>query len=713
MTTPLRSPVWYRVADLRPRLREHARIHRHQYRGQTWYVLQNRASGHFHRFSPETHRIVGLMDGRRTMQQLWEAAVEQLGDKAPTQDDLLRLLAQLHEAEVLQADATPDIDGTLARRRRQRRGWVQLLHLLSWKIPLVDPDAWLRRLAPVVRPFLGVTGVLLWCAAVFPALVLLAMHWRDLTHDAADHFVSVQNVAVLWALFPVLKLLHELGHAAVTRAFGGEVHELGLTFLLFTPVPYVDASSSWGFPEKWRRIAVGAAGMAVELAVAAGATYVWLLTESGVIRAAAFSTIFIAGLSTVLVNANPFLRFDGYYMLADWLETPNLAPRARGYIGYLCQRYVLGRRGADVPEATAGERVWFLAYAVASCVCRIAAVIAVTVALAHVSVWLAAAFVAVATAGMVAIPAVRGVAFLVASPLLRGVRGRAVAIAAAGVVTVLYVLAVAPVPYRSRAEGVIWVPEEALLRSEVEGFVQRVLVPPGRRVEKGDALLQLRDAAIDARIEELEARRRELLRRHDEQYSSDRLAVQVLRQEIAYVEQSLADARQRARELTVRAPVPGTFVAATPEDLAGRLVKQGELLAYIVEVDRVTVRTVVAQGDIDLVRHRTLDVQVRLAERLSQPVPGTVRRVVPTASERLPATALGTEGGGALPIDPRDTRGVTALGRVFQLDIELPNTSRHVNVGGRAYVRFDHGHLPLAHQGYRRLRQLLLARWDA
>jgi putative peptide zinc metalloprotease protein len=192
----------------------------------------------------------------------------------------------------------------------------------------------------------------------------------------------------------------------------------------------------------------------------------------------------------------------------------------------------------------------------------------------------------------------------------------------------------------------------------------------------------------------------------------DRVKAQMAADELAYVERSLAEARRRVDELTVTAGCDGTFVVAVPEDLPGRFVKRGDLVGYVMDFGSITIRTVVPQAEIDLVRYQTRAVHARLAERLGDSVPGVVRRVVPAASENLPAMALGAEGGGKLAVDPRDDRGVRALERVFQVDVELQETARHVNVGGRAFVRFDHGQASLARQWYRRLRQLFLARFD-
>jgi putative peptide zinc metalloprotease protein len=713
-TRPLFSAAWHRVAGLRPRLRGHAQIHRQQLRGETWYVLEDRVGQRFLRFTPQAWELIGRMDGTRSAEELWNLACERMGDAAPTQAELIAVLAQLHAADVLQTERTPDAAEILERgeRRRWLRLRSRLLGLFSWRIPLVDPERALERLLPLARPLVGWRGALVWLAVVLPAGLLLAVYWRDLAHGSFDQLLSAQNAVAFWVLFVVLKALHELGHAVVTKAYGGEVHDMGVLFLVFTPVPYVDASAAWKFPEKWRRIAVGAAGMAVELFAAALALYVWLAAEPGLVRTLAFDAVLIAGVSTVLFNANPLLRFDGYYMLSDWLEIPNLRARASRWVGYLALRHLLGGE-VERPRTARGEPRWLVAYAVASFAYRAVVVAAILWFLGRLHLYLAVVFAALVAVAWIAAPVGRGVAFLLWSPRLERVRGRAIAVTATGVGAVLALLCLVPLPQRSRAEGVIWVPDEALVRAGVGGFVEAVVAEPGARVRAGETLFVLRDAALAARAAELEARVRELRARHDLHAATQRVKAQMFDDALRYAEHDLADARRRVAELRLTARRDGSFVVAAPEDLPGRFVEQGELVGYVVDPDVVTVRGVVPQSAIDLVRFDTEAVHVRLAERLADSIPGVVRRVVPGASGDLPTAALGSDGGGSLPVDPSDGRGVTSLERVFQVDVELARSPRWVNVGGRAYLRFDHGRAPLARQWARQLRQLFLSRLDA
>jgi putative peptide zinc metalloprotease protein len=677
-------------------------------------VLQDLSTERFHRFSPAAYFIIGLMDGRRTVEEIWDLAADRLGDEAPTQDEMIHLLSQLHGADVLQCDVPPDTAELLQRQQRQqRRRWQnRLFSVFAWRFPLFDPERFLTRFFPVVRPFVGWFGALLWIGVVGPAVLLAGVHWADLARDVADRVLAPQNLILLWLAFPVVKMLHEFGHAFAVKAFGGEVHDMGVMLLVLSPIPYVDASAAWAFREKRHRVLVGAAGMIVELFIAALALFVWLSAEPGTVRAVAYNVIFIAGVSTLLFNGNPLLNFDGYYILADLLEIPNLRSRSTAYLKYLCERYLFGRQEAEPPEATPGERAWFIVYGISAFVYRIFIMLAITLFIAGEFFVVGMLLAVMAAIGWALLPLLRGASFLLTSPRIRRVRTRAVAVTAALVAAVVGIVALVPVPVRSRAEGVIWIPEESFVRAGTDGFVDRVVAQPGSRVQRGDVLIVCRDPSLSTEVLVLEARFRELQARYTEQRVKDRVKAEMLREEIDHVGDRLARARERAAELIIRSHAEGTFVAPLAADLPGRFIRQGELLAYVIDVKTLTVRTVVSQADIDLVRQWTRGVDVRLAERLAESLPAVIKRAVPGASEQLPSMALGSQGGGQIAIDPTDSRGVRAMQKVFQVDLELPAPSRVVSVGGRVYVRFDHGREPLLAQWYRWTRQLFLARFN-
>ena len=715
MSESLFSPSWYRVANLKPRIRAHARILRQSFRGEVWFVLQDQAAERSHRFTPAAHHFIGLMDGERTVQQIWDAASVHLGDEAPTQEDAIRLLGQLHAADALLCDVPPDSMEVFRRyERHERMRWRRRLWTpLALRFPLFDPDRFLRRTMPLVEPLFSWFGVLVWLLVVGTGAVLAASHWKDLTENITDRVLDPANLLLLWFVYPVVKTLHELGHAYATRRWGGEVHEIGLMLLVFSPVPYVDASSAWGFRDKRKRMVVGGVGIAVELFLGALALFVWLMVEPGMVRAVAYNVMLISGVSTLLFNGNPLLRFDGYYVLADAIEIPNLGARSNTYLGYLFQRYVLGIKTAESSAHSNGERAWMVVYGITSFFYRIfiSFVIITFIAGKFFVIGILLAIWALVT--QVLMPMGKSMSFLFKSPNVQRKRGRALATTLVLLLAAGGLLFMVPAPSWTRTEGVIWVPEEAQVRAGADGFLVRLLVPPGSEVRKGQPLIQADEPFLATRVAVLESQLTELQAKYYALVTSDRVQAAMVREEIIASQANLKRARERVDGLVFRSPGDGRFIVPNADDLPGRFITKGQLVGYVVDQPRqLTARVALLQDDIALVRQDTRSVEVMLAGWDARPVPARIRREVPGASAQIPTAALGTAGGGPIAVDPRDEQGVTTLRQVFQLELSLPPEVRSEYLGARVYVRFEHAEQPVGVQVYRAFRRLLLRQFN-
>jgi len=706
------SDNWYRVAALRPQLLPQVRITRQRFRGRAWYVLQDRSSGRTHRFTPATYALIDGMDGTRSVDKLWNDLAESLGDHAPTQDDVIRLLYQLHAADVLQIDALPDLGEAMERRRKQIRSkWMQSIgNPMALRFALWDPQRFLDTTWPWVRWLFGPLGLLLWLVVVAAAALQALQHWGELTENIADRVLAMENLLLLWISYPLVKFLHEMGHAYALKRGDGEVHEMGLMFLVFAPVPYVDASASAAFRSKWQRIGVSSAGILVELFLAALAMFVWLAVEPGATRAIAFNVMLIGGVSTILFNANPLLRFDGYYMLADYLEIPNLAQRSNKYLAYLIKRYIYGAEHADSPGYQRGERGWMLFYAPVSWCYRLTVMLGIALFVAAEYFFFGVILALWSVSLMLVVPATKGVLFVLRNAELDRHRRRALASTFGTLAAMILFAAVVPLPHWSNSEGIVWVSPNAEVRAGSSGFAVQMLAQPGSTVRAGEPLLQLDDIDLRAERDSLRARVEQLRVQYAMQRYDDRLQSELTRQELEAEQSALARVEHRIGELLVLAGRDGTWMVPNASDADGKYHAQGALLGYVVSGALDTVRVVVAQEDIDLVRQDTRAVAVKLVDRPRETIRAAVTREVPGGSDELPGKALTLDGGGRFATDPRDPGGLKTLVRTFQFDLLLETTAGDLAFGTRAHVRFEHSPAPLGAQVYRRLRQLLLSR---
>lgn len=714
MARRLFSSSWHSVAELRPRLAPQARMTRHVYRAQVWFVVQDQSGGKFHRLTPGAHALVMRMDGVRSVQSLWEEANTSGSGEICTQDELVELLVQLHAADLLQADTTPDSAVLFERRRKKRlqtfKQWV--LNPMSIKIPLLDPDPLLARWAPRLAWCFGRWGLALWLAVVVPAAILAVQNWQALTTNMSDRVLSSSNLLVMALVFPLVKIAHELGHGLAARVWGGAVHQMGVMLLVFAPVPYVDASSSASFASKYRRAVVAAAGMLVELFLAAIALYLWLLIEPGVVRAVAYNVMLIAGVSTLVVNGNPLLRYDGYFILCDLIEMPNLAQRGQKYLAWLWDCKIFGVHDQDPPAESRSERRWLQAYTPLAWCYRVLVTVSIILFIGGQFFIFGTLLALWGAFSLVGMPLWKAYRHVVGSPGLQRRRARAIRISLGIATTVLVVAFLLPMPLRTRAEGVIWLPDQSMLYAGGGGFFQRWLVEPGQRVMKGMPLFILEDellatelAVAQGKVDEAEARLRA------DQFDNPVKGAVAARQ-LEQEQEGLRRMEERAQKLIGYAEADGVLVAArTPADMPGQYFKKGELVGYVLEKKDLIARVAVQQDDIDLVSNRYREVRLRLAESVGDTHGATVLRAVPGGTNELPTAALGIPGGGNIPTAPDDAQGVKTLQRVFFLDVQLAAGVLPAAFGERVFARFEHGYEPLGIQGLRRLRQLFLSRF--
>jgi len=708
------SQSWHNAAQLRPKLLPHARIYPHTYRGQRWFVLQDSTGGRYHRLSPGAYVLVSRMDGVQTVQELWDEACRVGGDGIPTQDEVVELLMQLHSNDLLHCDVTPDTAELFERySKRKKQKWKQwITQPTSLKIPLLNPDDFLTRWVHRLAWIFTLKGAFIWLAVVLPALLLAFQHWKELTLNLSDHVLSTSNLLVLALVYPLVKAVHELGHGFATKVWGGSVHEMGLMFLIFAPVPYVDASAASTFRSKHRRAIVGAAGMLAEVFLAGLAMYVWVLVEPGVVRAVAFNVMLIAGVSTVIVNGNPLLRYDGYYILSDLIEIPNLGQRGQRYLTYLSDKYLFGAKELEAPDETLSEKRWLVGYTITSWFYRIFVTVSIILFIAGEFFIFGVLLAIWAAFGLFVMPVWKSLKHLQESPTLHRYRARAIKLSFTLLAVVLVFGLFVPMPLRTQTEGVVWLPDQSLVRAGVNGTFLHWLVEPGTLVQKGTALLVMDDPLLKTELAVAEAKVAEAQARYNVEHFIHPVESDVLLQQLEHEQKTLESVSQRFQKLTVYSEVDGVLTVPKSQDMDGQYFKKGELLGYLMDREQLIARVAVTQENIDLVKNRLESVEIRFADSIPDEYAVKVLRETPSGLDELPTAALSQNGGGHIPVDPNDSKGLKTLERIFFVDLSLPVDAVPGTFGGRIYVRFDHIGEPLLQQFYRRIRQLFLSKFN-
>jgi len=709
------SESWHRVASQRIALSPGVRVRRQTFRGERFYVLEDPLSNQFFRLRPAAYEFVARLRRNRTVDEAWQECLERFPDEAPGQEAALRLLGQLYQANLLHYDRATDTETLFQRykKRTQRELKSRLTNIMFFRVPLVDPDRFLVWAMPIVKPFLGQLGLLIWLVVVTLGLKTLAENWTAAL-DQYQGVLAPANLPFLYLALIVLKSLHELGHAFFCRRYGGEVHTLGVLFMIFTPVPYVDVTSSWGFRARWQRVVVGLGGMLVELFVAAIAVFVWANTGPGTLHGIAYNVMFIASVSTLLFNLNPLLRFDGYYILSDLLGIPNLAQLANRQLRHVFEHHLFGVKPAQSPARTRTEASWLFTYGITSGAYRLFVFAGILLAIADRYLLLGILMLATCAVAWVATPLVRLVRYLGASPRLDRVRPRAIAVVVGLTVLVIAPFAFIPFPNTFTAIGIIQAVDRSRVVTESAGRLEQVVADVRQPVRRGDVLLELANPELDHSLEATQAALTEVDARLRQTLTGQIANRQPLEARRAVLADQKARLEQQVADLRVTARLDGLWSAPGVHELIGRWLPRGSPLGLVLNPARFEFVAVVQQTDADrLFRTELASAQIRLHGQTADSIDVEQLRIVPGDSRTLPTPILGWLGGGDIPTEKEDREGRRTSEPFFEVRASLPSSGPVKLADGQSgRMRFRLPPQPILQQGWRRLRQLLQQRYQ-
>lgn len=693
---PLFSAQWHRVSDVRPRLASDVTVSRHVYRGRTAYVLHGRATAASHRLDGASFELVDRLDGDISVRQLWERAIVERDKDAPTQDEWIALLAELHAAELIVVDQRVAEEKLFDRRERHRitERRQRYLNPLYLRFALHDPNKWLTHLTSLAKCVFSRGAGLLWLTLILWALTSVISHAEQLWGALSNaSLMSTQNTVLFLLIYPPLKLLHEFAHALALKRAGGDVHETGIALMVLLPLPYVDASASAMFADKYDRMLVSAAGILVELACAAIGVLLWANT-GGSLQAIGLMMFMVGGISTVLLNGNPLLKFDGYYLLADWIEIPNLASRSRRTVlGFL--RSLVS--GAPTPPARGEDRIekiWLHAYGVLSAIYRTLLMLSIAWMLSERWFLLGAALAIFILIVSLIMPVWRTGSALIKDSVYRS--GRSVLLAGAVPLLLIMMFLWVPIPHANVVPGVVWIPDEAVIRVSSECDIVEIFTKPGQQVSKGDTLFSCVDSQAQARLHELVARVDELRVRRAGAAARDALELSTLDAELRASEAALDDIRERISATTQTAQLDGLFDVVDTSELLGRSLARADVVGYVIPPVMRTVRMAIAEQWVARFDNDLESVQLRVSEANDQArtYDTTVLRRTPKASRVVTSAALSTFGGGLHTADPNGD-GTQLKEAVFDVELEWPEEAMPALVGASVGVRLVYSPTPL------------------
>ncbi len=690
-----------------PAIRRDLRFTPHLQHNELWYAVEDRANGRFLRMGWQEYAAAMQFDGTKDAQAIIEAASAMDETFKLTEADISQLLVWLTRVGFLVQPQTSNV----------RRPDPEILSSRSIWDPLGARFALIKgihveQIARLLQPLASLPAAIGVGILAFVATICVVVNSTEFFETTSKLFVAEGRVwwIVAWLL---LKIVHELGHAITAVRAGSPIRSAGISFFFFAPVPYIDVSDLWSISNRWQRILCSAGGILFEIAIASIAVFVAFLAESESLRYLACAIATTGTITTLAFNANPFVRFDGYYILSDLLQKSNLWSDGQSAIKGMVHRILhpLSKRQDPIPPA-------MLAFGLVCAFNRFLMLLGIT--LWALIVWQGYGLLIIGWAAY---------AWFI-SPWLKA--RKAAAASAANqtttsetslwrkwwqpltVTAVIAVAMLAPSPIQPSIPGVVVFRDPTIVRCQSEGTLVRVYVNELDRVHEGDliavfenpqllqtlALKQLEVSTADETISVMRAR-------------GELAALQAEQAKLFALKEQVLQLEKDASDLEVRAEVDGTILANDLKRQIGRNFKPGEPLTMITQPDSIEVKLSASQQEHESIKS-SQGKEVHIAGLGSQNCDGTIELIDWRGSETLDEPALAATYGGPITVvigsKATDQGGLKLPAPRFEVRVKIPReTSQFLVPGQLAWARVPGGSTSL----FGLFERWMKKKWDA
>ena len=719
---------------LKLRMRPDLLIRSQQVAGRDCWVVKDPVALKYFHLRQQEHAILQMLDGRTSLEEIKRRFERAFAPLRMSLEQLQAFLGWLHGSGLVVSDAPGQGDELKSRGDRQRRlaRAQAAIGVLAIRFPGIDPQGLLRRLYPACGWMLSRWFLAGCLVAAVCALLLVAVQFDSLQARLPDFETFFTGHNVVWLAITLIgvKVLHELGHALACRHFDVECREMGIMLLVFTPCLYCNVSDAWMLPNKWHRMAISAAGMGVEIVLASVCTFLWWFSEAGLLNTLCLNVMFICSVSTILFNGNPLLRYDGYYILSDLVDVPNLAQQSKALLSRGLGRLLLGIEFPEDRSLPERHRGLLALYGLASTLYRWGVVVAIlwfchkVLQLYRLEV-LATALAVMVVAGLLIGPVVGGVRFF-GTPGWRGrIRPRRAVVAFAGLAAVIAGVGLVPLPYRVAAPARLQLEDGHRVYVSVSGRLLES-VAAGEAVRRGETLAELENLDVRRRVEELIGQRNQQrlqLKNLQLRLAEDTSAgsqIPAAKEALADIEQRLAERQRDQSRLILKAPVDGTVLPPpripSPPHAPGRLsqwqgnpleprnqgchLTTGTLFCQVGDPARLDTVLVIEQSELKFVRAGQR-VRIQFDQLPGEILQGTIGEISQTELKVVPRElATGEDvpvrvGPRGLPL-PAETS--------YQARVQLDRHDQTLLVGARGRAKILAEAQPLFRRVYRYLR---------
>ncbi len=713
----------FRASTSRPvglRCRGDLVTNRQVHQGQAWYVVKDPIGLNYYRFRPEEYALLEMLDGEASLEDLKDDFELKFPPRRITVDEVSRFVSTLHRSGLVIGDRPGQ--GPQLNERRKQKVWMEwktwMRSIMCLRFRGIDPDWILNKITPWIGWIYSPPALIVFLVYILSALMLVLANFETFRSKLPEfqQFFAAGNWFYLAAALGITKVIHEFGHGMSCKYYGGECHEMGFMLLVFTPCLYCDVSDSWMLPSKWKRMMIGAGGMYIELIMAATATYLWWNSHEGIFNQMCLNVMFVSSVSTLLFNANPLMRFDGYYILSDLLEIPNLRTKATTSLGRIAKKWCLGMKLQEDPFLPKRHQWLFAIYAVASTLYMWILMTSI-----FLFVWnamkpyrmeaLGRGLALFGIYGLIYRP-ISGIYKFLKVPGRRDeVKSLNMSITAAVVVLILGGIGLIPLSQR------VWCAAELRPRGEetvyvtVDGRLEELLVKAADRVEKGQELARFSNIDLELQIADLEGQeagyRARLASLERERFADAAAGMEIgtVEESLKSVQEQLAKKRQYQRELVLKAPraglvLPPETVDERP-DPGGRLsawsgsaiskknlgatYAEGTVLCMVGDPQHFEAVMIVDQTEVEFVE-RGQQVDLKLNAFPFETFTGTVDEIAETHIE-VGSERLSVKAGGSIPTTTDEMGREVPISTSYEVLMHLDDPGNLLTPGMRGNAR--------------------------
>ena len=692
------------------RKRPDLKARKQRYQGRLYWVVKDPVGLQYYRFEEEEYAILQMLDGHSSLDEIADRFEREFPPQTIRTEELQQFIGMLHRSGLVITDA-PGQGQQLVKRRGERKRQEMLsslTNILSLRFKGIDPERFFNFIYPYIRWFFSVPALIACIALALTAVLLIVVQF-DVFHSRLPDFhdfFRAKNWLWLGLTLCITKILHEFGHGLSCKHFGGECHEIGVMFLVLTPCLYCNVSDSWMLPNRWHRAAIGAAGMYVELVLASICCFIWWFSEPGPINYICLNVMFISSVSTVMFNANPLLRYDGYYILSDVLEIPNLRQKASTILNRKLGKWCLGLEEPEDPFLPQRRQWLFATYTVASAIYRWIVTFSILYFLNQVFEpyglkVLGQAIALGALYGLLIQPLYNVYKFFKVPGRLGKVKSLRVYATLVVIFGAIGGIGLVPLPSHVYCPLEIQARHAASVYVEVDGNLEKAFVQPGDVVTEGQPLAQLTNIDVDIKFTELIGQRNvfdvQLQGLNRFSIADNRASTQIdpITKALNGINEQLLQTETDRKLLLLVAPCAGTILPPPlvdkqgdesvqlptwtgsplqPENLGAYLVK-GTKLCQIGNPQALEARLAIDQNDVEFVAPGQT-VEVMMAQSAEYVYVSTIERV---STENLKATPthLSSLHGGELPTKMDPSGVARPLSPIYEAVVPLPENDPH------------------------------------